>query len=158
MNTRTNLWLVVAGALGTFFVAFSVAYALPLLDPEVSTPGPQTVVFEEQAAAGKSVYDSQGCVFCHTQQVRPVSNDIGLGPATSAGRFADDPRSSVGLVRIGPDLACVGDRLDETALRVSLLGDPEAEDADSVMPAYEHLSQDALSALIAYLSALTCGG
>lgn len=154
----TNLALLAAGTLATFFVAFLAVYALPLADPAISTPTEQTVEYTEEALRGKSVYDREGCWFCHTQQVRPVPSDVGLGPMTAADRYARDPRATIGLARIGPDLACVGDRLDDAEELSAHLADPRESRPRSVMPNYDYLDSEEMSALTSYLTALVCGG
>ena len=56
---------------------------------------------------GRAVYLNHGCGYCHTQLVRPVLADVGLGPATET--FSDPlDASTFGVQRIGPDLAPCG--------------------------------------------------
>lgn len=157
-TSGTNLALLAAGALATFFTAFLAVYALPLADSTISTPTEQTVEYTEEALSGKSVYDNEGCWFCHTQQVRPVPSDVGLGPATAADRYARDPRATIGLARIGPDLTCTGDRLGDADDLAAHLAAPRETRPRSVMPNYDHLDAEEMSALVSYLTALVCGG
>ncbi|MCE9542139.1 MAG: hypothetical protein K8R38_01255 [Verrucomicrobia bacterium] len=61
----------------------------PVVDPE--TGGTLPAVYGGQALAGQRIYASEGCVSCHSQQVRQASvtsSDIerGWGTSTSAGR------------------------------------------------------------------------
>lgn len=65
------------------------------------------------ATRGREVYISNGCVYCHTQQVRPAyqGGDIarGWGVRRSVARdYLGQSPALVGYFRIGPDLANVG--------------------------------------------------
>ncbi len=107
---------------------------------------------------GRSVYLNQGCGYCHTQLVRPVLADVGLGPATET--FADSLQTATfGVQRIGPDLAHVGSRPSYrdnesevvAAEFLTLLTHPEQVFPDGIHPSYAHLSQGDLEALVTYL-------
>ena len=107
---------------------------------------------------GRSVYLNQGCGYCHTQLVRPVLADVGLGPATET--FSDALEAATfGVQRIGPDLAHVGGRGpydggDDPVTAdqfIELLTQPRQVFHDGIHPAYGHLSDQDLAALAAYL-------
>lgn len=152
----TNFGLLTAGVLLTFFVGFTVSYALPLFDDELASGSEFTRLYSDEERAGKSLYDSEGCVYCHTQSVRPVLDDVGLGVVTGPDAIASDGRAAVGLARVGPDLACVGDRISDGAELTRRLTDPRADRPRSNMPSYRYLSDEELQALVAYLQSLTC--
>jgi len=63
--------------------------------------------------AGRAVYASEGCIYCHSQQVRDEQNgldlDRGWGVRRTVARdyLFDDP-PYLGGTRLGPDLANVG--------------------------------------------------
>ena len=108
---------------------------------------------------GRAVYLNQGCGYCHTQLVRPVLADVGLGPVTES--WADSLEGATfGTQRIGPDLAHVGSRTsyangDDPVTAdefVTLLSAPEDVFPDGNHPSYAHLSDGDLSALATYLS------
>lgn len=108
---------------------------------------------------GRAVYLNHGCGYCHTQLVRPVLADVGLGPATET--FADAlSTSTFGVQRIGPDLAHVGARpsyggedgpatADEF---VAFLTHPGQVLPEGMHPSYSHLSDTDLTALATYLA------
>ena len=92
------------------------------------------------ALRGKRIYEANGCVQCHTQQVR--KKDFGFDAARELGQrrsvardYIYDSPVLLGRMRIGPDLADVGSRLDETALHKHIYRPHEA----SAMPGYRHL-------------------
>jgi cytochrome c oxidase cbb3-type subunit 2 len=70
-------------------------------------------------AAGRQVYEQSGCMYCHTQYVRPVTVDTRpwgpvsadtrrWGPAAEPGEFAYDQPRLFGPGGIGPDLSREG--------------------------------------------------
>lgn len=138
-----TLMMVAGGSLAAFVVALAIGYGLPILS--IKPP-------DVEASRGRAIYQSEGCWYCHTQSVRPVANDVGLGLVTTADT-ANDPD---GLTRIGPDLACLGDRLTDPAVVTARLTDPRSTVSSSVMPGYSHLSDAQLSALAEYLISLKC--
>ena len=118
-------------------------------------PDPSLTGLGEQ---GRSVYLNQGCGYCHTQMVRPVLADVGLGPATET--FADTlDTSTFGVQRIGPDLAHVGGRTSYTGGDdpvtadefIVLMTRPEEVFPEGIHPSYPHLSDEDLAALATYL-------
>ena len=118
-------------------------------DPSLDSPAEQ----------GRAVYLNQGCGYCHTQLVRPVLADVGLGPATET--FSDALGAAVfGSLRIGPDLARVGGRPARgesgepmTAEQFAgLLARPEETMPGGRHPSYAYLSEAETAALAAYLA------
>jgi cytochrome c oxidase cbb3-type subunit 2 len=77
--------------------------------------------------AGRAVYASEGCVYCHSQQIRDEQNGLdierGWGVRRTVARdyLFDDP-PFLGSTRMGPDLANVG--------AAKWRNEPENEDAD----------------------------
>ncbi|MEO7804468.1 MAG: cbb3-type cytochrome c oxidase subunit II [Actinomycetota bacterium] len=146
---------VVAGTLGLFLLGAGLVLGGPIVAKStVATVEPLTRI----EASGRSVYEAQGCIYCHTQQVRAVSNDIGLGSATDAGRIAREDRPMLGFQRIGPDLSCFGDRQKDAVALNSYLKNPRATKPASTMPRLHFLDEDELSGLSSYLLSLTCEG
>jgi cytochrome c oxidase cbb3-type subunit 2 len=98
------------------------------------------------AVAGQKVYAANGCVTCHSQDVRPayLTSDIvkELGPRRTVARdYLRDQPAFTGLLRIGQDLANYG--LEKRAATLHEihrhLYDPTAVVAESVMPSYRYL-------------------
>jgi cytochrome c oxidase cbb3-type subunit 2 len=95
------------------------------------------------ADAGQEVYAANGCVYCHSQQVRPayLSTDIakGLGPRRTVAR--DYIRSKpvfLGTMRTGPDLTNVGLRYSAEWQHRHLY-EPAEVSKGSIMPAFRYL-------------------
>jgi cbb3-type cytochrome oxidase subunit 1 len=154
------LSVLLRGAVAVFALAAVGAFAFPAIDSsaEASVLADATRDLEGDPVAelGRELYVQEGCWYCHTQQVREVRTDLGLGPVSQAGDYAHDPVGLAGLERIGPDLTHVGlrdDAGDAEWLRLYLLN-PSGTRPWSVMPSYAHLTGEELSALAAYLSGL----
>ncbi len=110
----------------------------------------------EAVIRGRQVYLAEGCWYCHTQQVRPIVTDAGLGPVTRPGDLVYERPHVLGNRRVGPDLMHVGARepTNQVAWVVGYLQDPRAERPWSTMPAYGYLPEEDLVALAQYLVSL----
>jgi cytochrome c oxidase cbb3-type subunit 2 len=95
------------------------------------------------AAQGAQVYRANGCVACHTQQIRArefgadAAHYLALRQSTGFDYLFDQP-VFLGEQRIGPDLAAVGGHMDRNALLMKLY-EPRATTPGSVMPPYRYL-------------------
>jgi cbb3-type cytochrome c oxidase subunit II len=136
---------------GLFLVAVLFALVLPALDVTPATPPPSG--FSELGLQGREVYVAEGCWYCHTQQVRPIVTDANLGPVTQSELLVSFAPDTLGIQRIGPDLAHAGSRAptDDPAWLARFLTNPRSVNEDSLQPAYDHLSEADLAALVAYL-------
>ena len=129
---------------------------LPALESDSATP---TILADESrlyvdnsdAAIGRDLYISEGCMYCHTQSVRPIVTDLGLGAVSEPGDYAHEEPVLFGVARMGPDLMHVADR---GGTSVAHLADPRAERPWSTMPSYAYLSAADLEALAAYVNGL----
>jgi cbb3-type cytochrome c oxidase subunit II len=110
----------------------------------------------EVIVQGREVYIREGCTTCHTQQVRAVVTDVGLGPVTRYGDVIFEDPEVLGSERIGPDLMHAGSRepTDDVAWVIQHLRDPRAIRPWSAMPSYAHLSETDLAALAEYVVSL----
>jgi len=106
--------------------------------------------------AGRNLYISEGCAECHTQSVRPVVTDVGLGAVSVAGDYAHENPAMITGIRIGPDLTRVasrGDLLDSAAV-AKHLADPRSTVEWSTMPSYSYLSDADIEAIVSYIETL----
>ncbi len=101
--------------------------------------------YEGEANQGSSVYRANGCVSCHTQQIRArefgpdLTRFLAIRPSTAFDYLYDQP-VFLGDQRIGPDLATVGTRYNRDGLLLKLY-DPQFTAPGSVMPPYRCLFQ-----------------
>lgn len=143
---------------------FVVAGLFVWLVPWAETAGAEATILADSdrryrsagdVANGREIYLQEGCWYCHTQQVRPIVADVGLGPVSEVGDYVYETPVLFGVQRIGPDLMHVGSRpqTDDPAWVAGYLADPRSERSYSIMPAYDYLSDSELNDLAAYISA-----
>ncbi len=88
----------------------------PDVDPDTKDQSP--TAYSGLAEQGRQVYAANGCVYCHSQQVRSRAggSDIDRGDGarrTVARDYVRDRAAYLGNSRMGPDLANVGVRHDK---------------------------------------------
>lgn len=142
----TRIFVLLMGALATVSFALVTLVILPsslLYQSEKSAPeGLQP--YTETQLRGREIYIKNGCVYCHTQQVRDpaITTDVekGLGPRPSypADYFHDKPHL-LGTMRTGPDLFNIGSRLPDREWHLLHLYQPRALVPWSIMPAFPFL-------------------
>jgi len=164
---------LLAGIIGSF----ALSTFLLVLVPQMQLGGMQPQYTDDEgkitdiypienrgiAASGRAVYISEGCVYCHSQQVRDVQNgadlDRGWGVRRTVARdYLFDSPPLLGSSRIGPDLANVGsakwrnEPTDEdpqykpakrdAAWHLLHLYDPRTIVKESNMPSYRYLFEE----------------
>ncbi len=129
---------VLVGAVGLFVALFLVGVVGPSLPTE--NPGARTsdLPYTETAFHGQEIYQSVGCASCHTQMVRPVVADVGLGAVS-----LNDTNQVLGSRRFGPDLSNVGARVSASQIEAIITG---LDDHPALS-----LSSEDLDALVAYM-------
>lgn len=147
---------IFTGAVAIFALAYLLVVLLPAqetdaADPTILADSSRSYVAGSATTVGRDLYINQGCAVCHSQVVRPVVADIGLGPVSVAGDYAHEVPVLVGYARMGPDLMHAGAR---DAASVEHLVNPRAERPWSTMPSYNYLSDEDLTALVAYVNGL----
>ena len=109
---------------------------------------PGEEMLSEEAVKGKALFIANGCVACHTQQVRNVEMDKmwGKRPSLAAdyasNRRIDLWRNTATLMcteRTGPDLTTVGSRQPSKEWNLVHLFNPRIVVKESIMPAYPWL-------------------
>jgi cytochrome c oxidase cbb3-type subunit 2 len=109
---------------------------------------PTSEPLSEAALNGKALFIENGCVACHTQQVRNIDMDKVWGNRPGiAADYADNKRMSsfvntatlMGTERTGPDLTNVGNRQPSLEWNLLHLYQPRAVVSKSIMPAYKWL-------------------
>lgn len=131
---------LMAGAVALLAVALLVGFVAPALPADGNGVYTSAIPLSQAGIDGREVYRSEGCGACHTQMVRPIVADAGLGPVTIA-----DSNQVFGSRRYGPDLAHVGSRVESTSTLLATLT------ASSEHPSYSGLSDTDLENLVTYL-------
>lgn len=100
--------------------------------------------FAEALELGRRVYVAEACWHCHTQQVRPVSNeDLRWGPVAHAREYQNVLQRPVlfGTRRVGPDLSREGARRSND-WHLAHFYKPTSVAPTSVMPNYRWFFDD----------------
>jgi cytochrome c oxidase cbb3-type subunit 2 len=93
---------------------------------------------------GRDLYIREGCVGCHSQQVRMLRAEVQrYGSYSVAGESVFDHPFLWGSKRTGPDLARVGERYSDEWHRIHLRN-PRNVVPESNMPGYPWLAQNAV--------------
>ncbi len=88
---------------------------------------------------GYNIYIREGCYVCHSQQVRPLRDEVArYGHYSLAAESMYDHPFQWGSKRTGPDLARVGAKYSDE-WHVAHLKDPRAVVPESIMPTYSFL-------------------
>ncbi|MGO4302370.1 cbb3-type cytochrome c oxidase subunit II [Cupriavidus sp. RAF12] len=149
-----RFYALVAG-FGCISLAAFVQGVLPMLEPQSRTDKVTQVVrtdlgelkwIEAQATdytplqlRGRAVYTREGCWYCHSQFVRPVTGETRRwGPVAQAGEYAFDLPHLFSTRRIGPDLSRVGLKYSD-AWHLAHFWDPRMLSPDSIMPRFSAL-------------------
>ncbi|HXO19772.1 MAG TPA: cbb3-type cytochrome c oxidase subunit II [Thermoanaerobaculia bacterium] len=90
-------------------------------------------------AEGRRIYIREGCWYCHSQYVRPVTGETRRwGPVSQAGEYAFDQPHLFSTRRIGPDLTRVGLKYGDD-WHVAHHWNPRMLVPDSIMPRFPWL-------------------
>jgi cytochrome c oxidase cbb3-type subunit II len=133
-----------------FFAGLTILVAIiPALNNQKNNAAlPDTIPLSDDAIKGKAIYVANGCVGCHTQQVRNVEMDKIWGARPSiAADYASNHRTDIwrntatlmGTERTGPDLTNIGLRQPSIDWHLTHLYNPRIVVAASIMPAYPWL-------------------
>ena len=140
----TRSLLIFMGAFAAISMSFTALALLPSLQLSTiePTPGTDDYTYEEQL--GRDVYLREGCIYCHTQQVRPdgFGADIQRGWGDRGSRPGDyvfDETHQLGTMRTGPDLHDIASRQPSRDWHLAHLYQPRSVSPGSVMPAYPYL-------------------
>ncbi len=145
-NNHKNLFISAAA----LFIVLTIFVAIiPALDNQKrNAPLPNAEKMSDAAIKGKAIYIANGCVACHTQQVRNLEVDKVWGTRPSiAADYAGMRRQDIwrntatlmGTERTGPDLTNVGNRQPSLEWNLLHLFNPRAVVKESIMPSYPWL-------------------
>jgi len=143
----TRISLIALGAFAVMASAICLLVLVPqALLRDVVAP-PQLQPYTEQQLAGRQVYIQNGCVYCHSQQIRDpaFTTDVDRGwggRATVPGDYVYDKPHLLGTMRTGPDLINVGQRLPNAEWQLIHLYDPRSVVDWSLMPGFPFLFEE----------------
>jgi cytochrome c oxidase cbb3-type subunit 2 len=162
-------------ALGAFLI-FAVGAVMttivpPIVDRTLWASAHPVHEYTEQEWRGIEIYKSQGCVYCHTQQVRHLASDqrrykwrLVEAPASESWEYVNDKYNFLGTKRTGPDLARVGGKYssewhwahfkDPRNMGEKFASSNGPYQSASIMPSFAYLSDDEIKDLTAYIQTL----
>ena len=152
-NTKVLSTIMVASIL--FSAIFTVILPLSQVHDEAQMKNKVYLISD-----GAIIYNQEGCQDCHSQNIRQVVPDAGIGRISSIELLGTSIKagglSNAGLRRVGPDLSTVGDREptnNENWLK-RYLNNPSSVRPNVPHPKYDYLSDQDLDSLIEYLVSL----
>ncbi|MBI4809679.1 MAG: cbb3-type cytochrome c oxidase subunit I [Nitrosomonadales bacterium] len=148
--SRPSGVFIVAG-IAFFFLAVLIQGILPSILPQTYNPTVvsassgqiiQVADYTLQERRGRQVYIREGCWYCHSQYVRPVTGEnLRWGPVSQAGEYVYDQPQMLSTRRIGPDLLRVGGKYGDD-WQAAHHWNPRDVVPDSVMPRFPWLFKD----------------
>jgi len=147
MNRAVLLYL---GVLVTVVASFAGLVSIPETQLRGLQPVPDArgilrpVAPEGGVVAGRQLYIGLGCLYCHSQQVRPpgfgADLDRGWGMRRTVARdHIFDRPVLLGTMRTGPDLANIAARQPSDNWHYLHLYDPQLTSPGSIMPPFPYL-------------------
>ena len=140
----TRVTLIFLGAFAAIAMSFTALALLPSLQLATIEPTPGTTDYTYDEQLGREVYMREGCMYCHSQQVRPdgFGTDQARGWGARGSRPGDyvyDETHQLGTMRTGPDLHDIANRQPSRDWHLAHLYQPRSVSPGSVMPAYPYL-------------------
>jgi cbb3-type cytochrome oxidase cytochrome c subunit len=147
---------VLAGSILIVVTAIFMTLGLSAL---TFTPAPSDIArpLTEAEERGRQIYMGNGCVYCHTQYIRPQDwNAAGGGKASrvaQAGDYVFQKTMLLGTERTGPDLSQEGG-VHPDSWHYAHFQNPRYTSPNSIMPQFSFIQGQDLDDLIAYVQSL----
>lgn len=146
LNNHKNLFITAT----LFFLTLTILVAImPAIHNQKNNARlPGAIALTPEEVKGKNLFIANGCVACHTQQVRNIEMDKVWGSRPSmAADYAGMVRTDtwrntatlMGTERTGPDLIDIGNRQPSKDWNLVHLFNPRIVVKQSIMPAYPWL-------------------
>ena len=171
-DVERSLILTATGA----FVLFAIGAVLttivpPMVNAEMYMSERPVHEYTEQELRGIEIYKREGCVYCHTQQIRHLDSDqrrygwrLVKAPPSESWEYVNDRNNFLGTKRTGPDLARVGGKYS-SEWHWAHFKDPRnmgekfpdrkgIYEKASIMPSFAYLSDEEIKDLTAYIQTL----
>jgi cbb3-type cytochrome c oxidase subunit I len=147
-----NIPIIVGGGMAVFVLMTFMVVAIPYMYTSgESEPTLRAHVLTVQQTEGQELYKNLGCVYCHSQFVRP--QDWAMGDNSQLGDFYYAVPNFLGTERTGPNLGQIGG-MRPYEWQVQHHIDPRSVSPASIMPPFAFLTDAQHQALAAYLYSL----
>jgi len=149
---RSSAVILVVGITAVVLTAAAMAVFWPnhMLHDHPSDQWRPLTPIEEK---GRQVYIRNGCVYCHSQYVRPQDWDVGAERIAEAGDYYKQSPQLLGTERTGLDLSQEGGE-HSNDWHLAHFIDPRFTRPRSLMPRFEFEGGDNIRALTAYMQSL----
>lgn len=131
-----NVWTIALASAVVYGILAILMGVIPGIVLSSTPPTSGLRPYTAQERRGRDIYVGEGCAYCHTQNVRPLKQDLVFGRPSTAGDYAYDTPELLGDHRNGPDLTNIGNRQPSKTWQYIHLWDPRAVVQDSIMPRY----------------------
>lgn len=108
---------ILVAAIALFVAILLLGLVGPSVPVDSAGARSSEIAHSEAGEAGQTLYASVGCAACHTQMVRPIVSDVGLGAVS-----LNDSNQILGTRRFGPDLSDIGNRKTGTEIETIIGG------------------------------------
>ena len=167
-----NFILLALGAFLFFSVGAVLTVVFPPYADETLIKSPVKLhELTEQEKRGRAIYQSMGCVYCHTQQIRTLESDkkrygwrMVDAAESEAWEYVNDKPQFLGTKRTGPDLYRVGGKYssewhwshfkDPRNMAERFVKDGRNYRTVSIMPSFKFLGDKKIKDLTAYVQTL----
>ncbi len=139
-------WPLVFAGLAVVAILIGGAFEIvPLLVATSKVPNSEKVApYTPLELEGRAIYLREGCYNCHSQQVRPILEEVKrYGPVSKAFEYVWDRPFQWGSKRTGPDLHRIGGKYPDL-WHFRHLQDPRTTSPSSIMPNYPWLISNTL--------------
>lgn len=148
MFVRTFVFFL--GVLATVFLGWAALVGVPDAMISEVQPPPGLQRYTDEQLFGRSIYIREGCMYCHSQQVRPEGfgsdQDRFWGRPSVPGDFVFDKPHLLGTMRTGPDLINIAVRQPSEDWHLTHLYNPRIVVPGSVMPPFPWLFEEKITA------------
>ncbi|MDC9714795.1 MAG: cytochrome-c oxidase, cbb3-type subunit II [Gammaproteobacteria bacterium] len=142
---ESNSALLIFGILVVSSIGGFVQIVPNLFDESLHKGTENVKPYSALQLTGRDIYIREGCVGCHSQQIRPlVAEVMRYGEASVSGEGIYDRPFLWGSKRTGPDLARLGGKYSDKWHELHL-NDPRSVVPQSIMPAYPWLAKNKVS-------------
>ena len=136
--------LLIGGVLVIWLSAMIGLVTLPkYLVTEAEQTNTDSLYVPVEIKSGHAIYIREGCIYCHSQQVRPEGfgsdNERGWGTASLPADYEGLTPHVLGTMRTGPDLSNIGKRQPSRQWHYIHLYNPRAVVSKSIMPPFPWL-------------------
>jgi cbb3-type cytochrome c oxidase subunit II len=144
---------VIAGSLFILIAVVLVVIILPYADTNKTIPSDLYRTRTAMEESGRSLYISNGCVYCHTQSIRSIDWDLGAERIAQAGDYTQDLPILLGSQRTGPDLSQEGGE-HPNDWHLAHFINPRNTRPLSIMPPFAFLQAEEIDRLTTYVQSL----